>query len=239
VSYSASPEALQDEAVESRPASVVVANALREAILRGALQGGERLRQDAIATRYRVSQMIVREAFKQLVTEGFLKAERRRGVSVAILTASEAWEMTELRSLIEAQALRWAIPRMTEADLERSSRILTELDRAKSTDRLILLNARFHETLYAPARTKRTLSLIAGLRLNFERYLRFTWEETPHLKQSQQEHWHILELCKKRDIDDACNLLKRHVSATGDLLVQRLRARHADPSDPLSVPLAK
>jgi DNA-binding GntR family transcriptional regulator len=36
-----------------------------------------------------------REAFKQLATEGFLKAEPRRGVSVAHLTADEAQEMTE------------------------------------------------------------------------------------------------------------------------------------------------
>jgi DNA-binding FadR family transcriptional regulator len=54
---------------------VVVADALRERILCGALPGGERLRQDAIANRFGVSQMIVREAFKQLVTEGFLSAD--------------------------------------------------------------------------------------------------------------------------------------------------------------------
>src|SRR5712671_6579416 len=136
-------EELPDEAAGNRPASVVVADALRERILRGALPGGERLRQDAIATRFGVSQMIVREAFRQLVTEGFLKAEPRRGVSVAHLTAEVAQEMTELRSLIEAKALEWAIPKMSKADLEKATRILAELDKAKSTDRIIALNARF------------------------------------------------------------------------------------------------
>src|ERR1700751_1217424 len=90
-----------DEAVESRSASAIVTDALRDGILHGTLPGGERLRQDAIATRFGDSEMIIREAFKQLVPEGFLKPDPRRGVSVAHLTADEAQEMTELRSVIE------------------------------------------------------------------------------------------------------------------------------------------
>ena len=106
--------------------------------------------------------------------------------------------MTELRSLIEAKALAWAIPQMSKSDLETAARILSELDKAKSTDRIIALNARFHETLYAPARKDRTLAMIANLRLNFECYLRFTWQETHHLDQSQREHRQILDLCTAR-----------------------------------------
>jgi DNA-binding GntR family transcriptional regulator len=185
------------------------------------------LRQDAIATRFGVSQMIVREAFRQLVTEGFLKAEPRRGVSVAYLTADEAQEMTELRSLIEAKALEWAIPQMSKADLETAARILAELDKAKSTDRIIALNARFHETLYAPARKHRTLAMVANLRLNFERYLRFTWQETHHLDQSQREHRQILDFCIAGDAEGACTLLKQHILGTGRLLVERLQARQS------------
>ncbi|QCI69393.1 GntR family transcriptional regulator [Phreatobacter stygius] len=202
----------------------MVTDALREAIIRGTLRGGERVRQDAVASRFGVSQMIVREAFKQLVGEGFLKAEPRRGVSVAVLTADEAWEMTQLRSLLEAQALEWAIPRMTKADLEAAARTLAELDKARSTDRIIALNARFHESLYAPAGRQRTLAIIANLRLNFERYLRFTWEETRHLDQSQQEHKDLLALCLAGDTEGACGLLKRHILATGMVLVDHLKA---------------
>ena len=212
-----------DEAVESRSASAIVTDALREGILHGTLPGGERLRQDAIATRFGVSQMIVREAFKQLAAEGFLRAEPRRGVSVAHLTADEAQVMTELRSVIEAKALEWAIPKMSKADLEKATRILAELDKAKSTDRIIALNARFHEALYAPARKDRTLAMVANLRMNFERYLRFTWQETHHLDQSQKEHRQILDLCIAGDVEGACTLLKQHILGTGKVLVERLQ----------------
>jgi DNA-binding GntR family transcriptional regulator len=70
-----------------------------------------------------------------------------------------------------------------------------------------------------------TLNMTSTLRLNFERYLRLTWEETHHLEQSQQEHREILELCRSKDIDQACSALQRHIAATGALLVRRLEAR--------------
>lgn len=212
-----------DDVVGGRPASVVVAEALRIAILRGALPPGERLRQDAVAARFGVSQMVVREAFKQLVNEGFLHAEPRRGVSVAALSVREVEEMTQLRGMLEAQALEWAIPEMKESDLDAAEHILDELDRAETSDDIISLDTRFHETLYAPARRERTLSIIAMLRLNFERYFRFAWEGASHFGNAQREHREILQCCRDRAAETACVLLRNHILGTGTPLLQRLK----------------
>lgn len=222
---SALPPSPSDTAVETRPASAVVADGLRTAILQNRMRDGEPLRQDAVAARFGVSQTIAREAFKQLVGEGFLVAAPRRGVRVAALSADEAQEITRLRALIEGQALEWAVPRLTAADLAAADDALHALDRARTTDDILRLNARFHEILYAPARRARTAALIATLRLTFERYLRLTWEATPHRDQSQREHRHLLDLCRAGDAAGAGDLLRRHIAATGDLLVERLRTR--------------
>ena len=97
----------------------------------------------------------------------------------------------------------------------------------QSTDRIIAPNARFHETLYAPARKDRTLPMVANLPLNFERYLRFTWQETRHLDQSKREHLRILDFCIAGDAEGACKLPKPHILGTGRLLVERLQARQS------------
>ncbi len=207
---------------DNRSTGAVVVDALRAAILHNQLSGGERLRQDAIATRFGVSQMIVREAFKQLIAEGFLTAEPRRGVSVAVMHRDEAWEISQLRALLECQALRWAIPNMVRSDFIRARNVLDELDASDTVDAKILLNGQFHAILYAPAKRQRTLEMIETLRMNFERYLRFTWGETHHLEQSQAEHRAILTLCEMRDVERACDTLRRHILATGDLLVDSL-----------------
>lgn len=209
----------------SRPVSAAVTDALRQRILCGGLAEGVRLRQEAVAADFGVSQMIAREAFKALVAEGFLAAEPRRGVRVMTMTVEEASEMTQLRCLIEAQALGWAIPHLTLADLKRAGDLLDALDEAGETDEIIALNARFHDTLYIPSGKARTLAMIAGLRRNFERYLRFAWEETRHLEQSQDEHRQLLALCATRDAVGARRLLEAHIRATGALLVRCLVAR--------------
>jgi len=215
--------ALADELARGGSASVAIAEALRRAILRGALAPGERLRQDAVATRFGVSQMIVREAFKQLVNERILHAEPRRGVSVAALSVREVEEMTQLRSLIEAQALAWAIPEMKESDLKTAEHILDELDKAGSVDDVISLDTKFHQTLYAPARRERTLSMIDALRFNFERYFRFAWEGASYLGHAQREHRVILKCCRDRTAEKACVVLRKHILGTGTPVLERLK----------------
>ncbi|MGE0802727.1 MAG: GntR family transcriptional regulator [Lautropia sp.] len=206
-----------------RSTSMAVVNALRQEIICGRLSPGTRLRQDAVASRFGVSQTVAREAFKDLVRESLLVAEPRRGVSVALMSPLEADEMTRLRTLVESQALAWAIPNMGRDDFESAERLMQELDRAETVDALIALNAQFHRVLYVPCHRARTLMLIETLRLGFERYLRHTWESTSHLRQSQQEHRMLVSLCQQRDIEGACALLRQHIAATGVVLVDSLK----------------
>lgn len=210
-----------------RSAPGMIVDALRNEIIQGQLKPGERLKQDAVAARFGVSQTVAREAFKDLISECFLVAEPRRGVSVAPMTAEEAEETTALRSVIEPQALSWAIPHMTGAQLDAAEKLLKELDRARKVNDIIALNARFHRALYAASGRTRTIALVESLRLSFERYLRFTWESTSHLNQSQQEHRELLQLCRAGDAPRAAALLRDHIAATGRVLVDCLKAAEA------------
>lgn len=203
-------------------APAAIAAQLRHDILHGVVAGGSRMRQDAVASRFGVSQNTAREAFRLLEAEGFLRSEPRRGVSVAPLTASEAREITELRVLIEVQALEWALAAFDAPKLELAETILKQLDEARAVDVIINLNAKFHRTLYEPASRERALALIETLRLNFERYLRLTWQETEHLANSQQQHREILRLCCRGDRLRAGSLLREHIWDTGKILIERL-----------------
>lgn len=203
-------------------ASTLVADGLRSSILKGELLPGARVLQEAIAEQYQVSQSIVREAFKHLEMEGFLRADPKRGVSVAELTAEDAAELVRLRGAIEVQALRIAVPRMTEQSIAAARSALAELEAATTADDVIRWNAVFHDCLYAPSQQPRTLVLINLLRLSFDRYFRLVFDETSHVSRTQSEHRELLELCASRKAEEACDLLVRHVVGTGDALAQRL-----------------
>ena len=207
----------------AQPAPAGIALQLRQDILRGVIMGGARMRQDAVATRFGVSQNTAREAFRLLEAEGFLRSEPRRGVSVVPLSAAEVEEITQLRILLEVQALDWAMPHFDAAGLDEAAAVLDQLDVAESVDAVLALNAAFHRLLYAPGRRDRTLALIETLRLNFERYLRLAWEQTHHLAQSQGEHRAILQACRVADTQGATGLLQAHIGETGRQVATCLR----------------
>jgi DNA-binding GntR family transcriptional regulator len=207
------------------PTSAIVAQHLRQAILAGEIAAGSKLRQDAVALRYQVSQVSAREAFRLLVAEGLLVAEPRRGVTVAPLSAEEAQEITDLRVMLEGEALSRAIPKLREADFATLQGLAASLDRATEIDTILDLNARFHATLYAPADRAKTLAMIATLRLNFERYLRLVWARTQHLYRSQREHEALLRLCARRDRKGAVASLRAHIQTTGATIIKHLARR--------------
>ncbi len=202
-------------------ASTVVADGLRAKIMAGGLGPGVRLLQEAIAEEYLVSQSVVREAFKQLEAEGFVRADPKRGVSVAELTREDAAELVRLRCAIEAQALELAIPHLTAETLAAARATLDELEAASTAEQVIQLNARFHDTLYAPCGQRRTLALVHLLRQSFDRYFRLVYDGRDHLPYTHAEHRHLRALCEAGEVEQACALLRHHVVGTGEALMSR------------------
>ena len=178
-----------------------------------------------MALRLGVSQTSVREAFKLLVAEGLLRAEPRRGVSVAELTIDEADELVRLRAAIEVQALEHAVPRMTPADIAAARLCLERLEAASSPDEVIRLNADFHDCLYRPAARERTLALVATLRMGFDRYFRLAFDESGPIPKSGHEHRRLLKLCENGDLEAASALLRKHIVGTGAAIARRLNRK--------------
>src|ERR1700743_170798 len=100
--------------------SRVIAEALRAAIVDGTLAPGAPLRQAAIARHFSVSAIPVREALRQLESEGWVKVEINKGATVAPLSAEEALEIYEIRAALECLAIGLAIPVHTPASLRHA-----------------------------------------------------------------------------------------------------------------------
>src|SRR5262245_7509357 len=109
------PDSLQDPlaGVTSGPRPSIpqlVAGELRAAIIDGTLSPGQPLRQDAVARHFSTSAIPVREAFRQLETEGWIIVEPNKGATVSPLSPEEAREIYEIRAALESLALGLAIP---------------------------------------------------------------------------------------------------------------------------------
>jgi DNA-binding GntR family transcriptional regulator len=213
------------EATLSGPRSTpaVVAEVLREAILRGILTAGQQLRQEEIARQLGVSHIPVREALRQLEAEGLVRLRPYRGFEVSELSPEEVEELYEIRIPLECQALRLALPHLTDQDLEQAQAVLDAIDAEADPSVWSELNTRFHAILYAPSRRQRLLNLIRTLRTNVDRYLRLYISVMQRKAHSQREHRAILEAVRRRDEAQALRALEEHLDIACRMLVDYLR----------------
>ena len=109
---------LEDGKTGSQPLSTNLYTELQEDILTGKLRSGEKLTEQKICNEYKVSRTPVREALRQLETDGLIENIPNRGAFVIGFSKQDIEDMYELRKAYEIQAVRWAIERIT--DEERS-----------------------------------------------------------------------------------------------------------------------
>src|SRR5712691_6146739 len=103
----------------ARNASVAAAELIREAILDGRLQPGERLKEERLARELGISRTPVREALLILQGEGLVEASPNRGATVRTHDADDLDDLYQLRALLEGFATRRAAARVTDEALER------------------------------------------------------------------------------------------------------------------------
>jgi len=214
-----------------------VADRLREMIIRGEIQEGEQLRQDAIATDLQVSRIPVREALRQLEAEGLIKIVAHRGAVVSSLSSEEIEELFQIRAVLECEVLRLSIPHLTDEDFARAESIMETFEKALWLEGDVSswgrLNSEFHATLYSRAGRPQFMAIIRQINNNGDRYTRLQLYLTRAFERAKAEHRTILDFCRKRDVKAACDLMQQHIQAAGRSLkesIEQLRAESAAAS---------
>lgn len=208
-------------ASEMQPRSMAardwVFQVLRAAIVRGILPGDMPLRQDEISESLSVSHIPVREAFRQLEAQGLVRIYPNRGAVVTRLTLEEMENIMDVRAMLEEGALRTAISVMTDDTIETAEAVLLEEMQISEPNKLEDLNSCFHFTLYEPAQNLILCRLIEQMHANVDRYIRSYYNDTINHRISRQQHRELLDACKDRNADRACNILHEHISYTKSL----------------------
>jgi DNA-binding GntR family transcriptional regulator len=205
----------------------LVTTAIRQRILSGDLAPGEVLRQEALADELGVSRVPIREAITRLTGEGLLTKVPHKGAYVAELSIEEVQETFEIRLRLEPWLFSQAIPHITDAEIAKAEKLVSEMDHADSGV-WGQLNWRLHETLYLPARREITLQMLRGLHDRSDRYFRFQVVQVPIREQSHEEHMNLIDACRKRDAKLGAKLLEQHVKTAAQQIiavVQTIMAR--------------
>ena len=134
------------------PLSSNLYHALQADILSGEIHDNSKLTEQAVCKKYNVSRTPVREAFRQLESDGLVQYIPNRGAFVTGLSKRDISDLFDLRALFEVQATEWAIRRMTSEEIEALRETLEFMEfytLRKDIDKVLMFNTQFHSIIYA------------------------------------------------------------------------------------------
>lgn len=194
---------------------------LRIAILTGKLKPGQRLSPTAIGKELGTSTGVVREALTKLTAERLASGEQNRGFRVFEISINDLRNLSELRQLLEAEALRKSI---ASGDVRWESEILAahyrltnappagaELDES-GMDAFMIAHRQFHMSLIAACDNPLLFDTCGSMWDAGELYRR--WSVAREHDQWIKEHAKLVEACLARDTDRGVAELKQHIAGT-------------------------
>jgi DNA-binding GntR family transcriptional regulator len=198
---------------------------LREAIIGGVYQPGQRLKQQELARVLGCSPVPVREALHRLAAEGFVVIDPQRGARVADFNSRELAEIYEVRTLLEGRAAERAAGRMTPETARQLRAILDKMDTPDIAPvDWVRLNWEFHDSLYACAAQEFLRKTISNLRRSMEPYLRLDIAQVGNYAAGRREHRAILQACVRGDGKLAARHTIAHLRRTAQGLIEYVQS---------------
>lgn len=190
-----------------------IARTLREAILAGDYQPGERIRQDEIADKHGASRLPVREALRMLEAEGLVTLVANTGAWVSKLDADECREMYLIRERIEPLLLRMNVPLLPTSEVDRLDRLAESMQATDDVEYFLRLDRDFH---LSPLRFAPTIVLSGTVEALWNR-THFYRRAVSHLyfsggdHSAHYDHFLIVNALRRQDADEAEQVLARHI----------------------------
>jgi DNA-binding GntR family transcriptional regulator len=146
---------------------LVVAEAVRTAILQGQYAPGQRLVETDLCDRFGTSRFIARAALQDLSAQGLVEFQRNRGARVREISVAEAIVITEVRKLLEGLEAARAAERVSAGEAALLRVIVQDMRAAVAGAELLRyseLNASLHGAIRDIAAHETSARLLRQLR---------------------------------------------------------------------------
>lgn len=203
-----------------------IVDAIRTSIIKGDLRPGERVSEPALAEHFGISRTPIREALRQLGSEGFLTVIPRRGARVSVITEKDVREFYDLRALLEGYAARLATPLISQSDLDKMLVYNEEMEKFHHSGDLqnnLRVHRAFHDTINKASANEQLRSLISILGNKFQRF-------SIHIALSGKnqeafvQHRNIVQAMRAGDADAAEALVRANALLGKELMIKEVNA---------------
>jgi len=196
-----------------RSKNEAVHDLLRQSIITGIFQPGQRLVIDELATQMGVSPIPIRESLRQLEADGFVKIEPYVGAAVTGLDADSVSEIFALLDALEVISGRLACSKMSEDDLAVLAEMIQKMEpQLGDPDHWTQKNKAMHEFICDQAGTALVKKMMQKVLDHWDRLRRYYLKDVfaHRIRSAQQEHVRILEAFRTRNPDTVEQLIHQH-----------------------------
>lgn len=202
-------------------AADAVAERLRQELLDGTIPAGSRMLPKAIAERFALSLVPVREALSHLEAEGLVVTTPQRATFAAEIGLDDLAGIYDLRRIVEPELACRAAARATDEDRRNCQVAVESLLKATSySSDFFLAHRNFHWQLLAPAATTIVRSVLERLWQSVDRYFALAVRPNPecntpeYFQAYKDEHSLLARKFVEGDGSSLRQLLTDHLSET-------------------------
>ena len=203
-----------DMELNNEPLSNSLLGKLQKDILTGKLKPGDKLTEQELCKAYGVSRTPVREALRQLEADGLVENILNRGAFVVGMSEQDYEDMFELRKAYEVQAVKWAIERITEEEMDRLEETFEFMEfytLRNDIDKMLTINSGFHQVIYEASHNRMLKKLLSS----YQNYLKYKGIESAYdddyLTTVLEEHRAIFKAFKDKDVKAGTLAMEMHI----------------------------
>jgi GntR family transcriptional regulator, trigonelline degradation regulator len=202
----------------------VVITKIRDAILDGIYQPGDRLLEADLAAKFKVSRSPVREALQALENEGTLLATPYAGALVRPLSPEEALEISEIRLALISLVVKPAHRHLAPADLDLAHDLAKRITHTQSVREAFQCNRCFWDIIFEKAQRPILWEMFRRLDDRMTRYYTLLLELYPTPESRPRQREVLIEIYRTGKIAEAFRAFKKIYLEDVDQIIDQLKS---------------
>lgn len=203
-----------------------VVETLRAAITSGRFAPGQRLVEKDLCDLLGVSRPSVREALRELESEGLISTIPNRGPLVSTLSARDAASIYEVRGVLEGLAAKLFAERATDEQIAELSASVDRLEAAYATadvERILVAKKAFYDVLLEGSQNVVIPSILRTMNARVTQLRRVSLSSPKRLPASIGEIRAVLKAIRDRDPEAAFRASLRHIAEASKVAMAKLK----------------
>jgi len=200
-------------AADKNSLSSSIAALIKQKIISGELNPGDRIVETKLARELAISQTPIREAIRQLAGEGVVTIVPNKGPLVRTFNAKDIFEIYSFRAVMEGMAIRLAVQNASITDIRHLEHFYEEMKQKLLDDSIVSLqedSGYIHYYIFKLSKHATLLELFQFISFRIQLVNRFVGKKFSK-EREVSEHWELIEALKSGDPDQAEKVMRGHI----------------------------